>query len=140
MNFVIKKDIIEMIQCEETQTGHNIRKDVKAALQSRAGWQPTWKVNWCTDNEPKQTNASDPSKHADVGLKVNHRGTCVDHTIELASEETLTQCPRMATAVKKVRSLINYMKDSYLARVAFNQIMLRAEVRPLALIQGTDNR
>ena len=67
-------------------------------------------------------------------------GSCVDHTLELGTEESLQQCIGMKDPVKKVRSLINYMKDSSLAREEFNKIMEDAGVEPLAIIQGTSNR
>ena len=62
-SFVIKKDIVKMIQCEGSQTGERIRQDVKKWLVQGAGWEPGWTVNWVTDNEAKQVNARMPGKH-----------------------------------------------------------------------------
>ena len=81
-NFVIKKDTITLIECEGSQTGAKIREDVKKALIHGAGWKEDWTVNWVTDNESKQVNARDPTKHAQIGMKTNYTGGCVDHTTE----------------------------------------------------------
>ena len=139
-DFVIKKDTITMIKCEGSQTGAKIRQDVKEALIQGAGWKEDVKTNWVTDNESKQINARDPNKHEAVGMKVYHTGSCVDHTLELATEESIQQCRCMKEAMEKVRSLTKYMKDSSLARETFSQIMLYAGVEPLAIIKGTSNR
>ena len=73
-NFVIIKDTITLIECEGSQTGAKIREDVKKALMLGAGWQPHWTVNWCTDNESKQVNARDPTKHHHIGMKTHFTG------------------------------------------------------------------
>jgi hypothetical protein len=65
---------------------------------------------------------------------------CVDHTTELAAEESINQCPEMKTSIKKLRSLVNYFKDVATAREAFKKIMIDARVEPLTIIQGTSNR
>ena len=64
----------------------------------------------------------------------------MDHTFELGTEESIQQGPGMKDSVKKVRSLINHLKDSYPAKEAFYKIMKEAGVEPLAIIQGTSNR
>ena len=73
-NFVIKKDTITLIHCEGSQTGAKIRSDVKKALMLGAGWKEDWTVNWVTDNESKQANARDPTKHPQVGMKTYYTG------------------------------------------------------------------
>ena len=73
-NFVIKKDTITLINCEGSQTGAKIRDDVKKALIWGAGWEEDWTVNWVTDNESKQVNARDPTKHPQVGMKTYFTG------------------------------------------------------------------
>ena len=88
----------------------------------------------------KQINARNPNKHQDVGLPTFHVGSCVDHTLELATKESIQQCFSMKDAVQRVRSLINYMKDSSTAKEAFVKIMDNAGVEKLAIIQGTSNR
>ena len=139
-DYVIKKDIVIMLKCTESQSGKQIRTEVKNALIERAGYDESWKVNWVTDGEKKQLNATDPTKHSELNMKITHRGKCVDHTLELVSEDSIKQVPEMNEAVKKVRKLVNFMKDSSLARVAFNDIMIAAGVTPIAIIQGTENR
>ena len=64
----------------------------------------------------------------------------MDHTLQLATEESIEQCSGMKDPVKKVRSLINFLKDSSLAKEEFNKIVANSGVEPLAIIQGTSNR
>ena len=139
-SFVIKKDIVKMIQCEGSQTGERIRQDVKKWLVQGAGWEPGWTVNWVTDNEAKQVNARMPGKHPGVGLPTTYTGGCVDHTAELAIEETLQQCLPVKNAVHKVRSFVNHIKDSSLEKEKFHKLLIEAGVKTLTVIQGTDNR
>ena len=139
-DYIIKKDTLKLLVCEGSQTGAQIRKDVKQALIHGAGWREGIKINWTTDNESKQINARNPNKHQAVGLPTNHVGSCVDHTFELGCEESIQQSISMKQAVKKVRSLINYIKDCHPAKEAFYKIMEDAGVEPLAIIQGTSNR
>ena len=117
-----------------------MREDVKKALSHGAGRKEDWTVNWVTDNESKQVNARDPTKHAQIGMKTNYTGGCVDHTIELATEESITQCTEMKHSIKKLRFLVNHLKDVAVAREAFKKIMVDARVDPLSIIQGTSNR
>ena len=46
----------------------------------------------------------------------------------------------MKEAVKKVRGLVNFLKDSSSARVSFQNIMIASGLEPLAIIKGTTNR
>ena len=73
-----------MIQCQGSQTGHQIKLDILEALKERAGYNNTWIVNWVTDGEAKLVNARDPAKKQNVKLNINHNNNCVDHTFELA--------------------------------------------------------
>ena len=139
-DYLIKKDIVKMIKCEGSQTGQKIREDVKKALQEQAGWREGWTVNWVTDNESKQINASHPNKHHGVGLETNYTGTCVDHTSELVIEESMERCPKVKDAVHKLRCFVNYIKDSSLAREKFHQLLVDAGVETMSIIQGTSNR
>jgi len=129
-----------MITCKGPQTGQQIREDVKQLLIEYAGWEENWIVNWVTDNEAKQVNARDPTKHQLVGMKTNWTGSCVDHTFELAVEETLKQTEDINIAVSKLRTFVNYIKDSSSAREKFHEILNNAGVDSLTIIQGTSNR
>ena len=93
-----------------------------------------------TDKESKQINARDPSKYQAVGLPTFHTGSCVDHTLELAAEESIKQCPSMKEAIIKARTLINYVKDSASARKDLKKIMENTGFEALAIVQGTSNR
>ena len=73
-------------------------------------------------------------------LNIQYTGSCVVHTFKLASEETIEEVVEMRDSVKKVRNLINYMKDSSLAMECFYDIMKASGTDPLAIMQGTDNR
>ena len=67
-------------------------------------------------------------------------GDCVDHTIELVSEETVSAIPDMERSINKCRRFVDYIKDSSKAREAFHNIMVEAGVYPMAVIRGTSNR
>ena len=114
-DFVIKKDTLKLITCEGSQTGLQIRKDIKQVLIKCAAWKEGVKINRVTDNEAKRINARDPFKHQEVGLPTFHTDSCVDHTLDLASEESIQHCYSMRESVKKVREFINYIKDSSIA-------------------------
>lgn len=140
-DFKIKSNIVKMIRCQGSQTGLKIRQDVKEVLAEGAGVDGTWRVNWVTDNESKQINARDPNKHGEVeGLKINNVGSCVDHTIELASEDTIQASVEMESSLKKLRSFVNHQKDSSTARENLRKIIEEGGESALAIIQGTDNR
>ena len=55
--------MLTMITCKGPQTGQQLREDVKQSLIEYAGTEENWRVNWVTDNEAKQANARDPTKH-----------------------------------------------------------------------------
>ena len=73
-------------------------------------------------------------------MKTNYTGSCVDHTLELASEDSIAQCGDMKCSLKKLRNLVNYFKDVATAREAFKNIMINARVEPMTILQGTSNR
>ena len=125
-----------MIKCEGSQTGLRIRKDVKLSLTERAGWESGWTVNWVTDNEAKQVNARAPDKHHEVEFEINYTGSCVDHTVELAIEESLTQCSSMKFAVHKIRVLVNHLKDSSIDREKFHKILRDSGIETMTIIQA----
>ena len=139
-DFRIKTSIIKMIKCKGSQTGLQICRDVKEALEDGAGMENDWIVNWMTDGESKQRSARNPTYHLDCPMNINFENNCVDHGLELANEESLGGVLRMKESIKKLRSLVNHMKDSSTAREKFHQIMLDSGMVPLTIIQGTDNR
>ena len=67
-------------------------------------------------------------------------GTCVDHTIHLAVEDTLDEAPEVKAAFGKAHAVVNYLKDSCLAREAFFKIQDDLAMERLTIILGTDNR
>ena len=74
---------------------------MKDAIVERAGYQEDWRVLWVTDGEAKQLNATNPALHHHVDMKIIYRGKCVDHKIELVTDESLTLVIR--TSMEKVR-------------------------------------
>ena len=139
-DFVIKKDIVKLIKCQGSQTGLVIRRDVKDSLVERIGYEENWITNWVTDNESKQKNAKDPNKHPEVGFPINYIGDCVDHTIELAIEESIVQSSKMKEAIQKIRTFVNRMKESSLDKEKFHQTLKDSGVENITIIQGTANR
>ena len=129
-----------MIQCQGSQTRHQIKLDILEALKEQTGYDNTWIVNWVTDGEPKQVNAREPAKNQNVKLNMNHNSNCVDHTFELASEAMIKEHTEMQEAAGKIRKFINYVKDSSNVREFFYKMMTDSGENILALIRGTDNR
>ena len=140
-DFSIKCDTLDLIICEESQTGANIRSSVKASLVKWAGYNAEkMTVNWVTDNEAKQVSARNPNYHQDSGLLIHYEAGCVDHLIELAVTDALKRCYDMEKSVKIAKDIINYMKESSLGRV---KLMCHAEnlgLKPLSIVKGTLNR
>ena len=100
-NFVIKKDIVKMITCEKPQSGLEIKIEVKDVIVERAWYQEDWCALWVTDGEAKQLNVTNPALHHHIYMKIIYRGKCVDHKIELVTDESLT--PVIRTSMEKVR-------------------------------------
>jgi len=140
-DFSIKTDTLDVIICEESQTGANIRASVKASLVKWAGYdQEKMIVNWITDNEAKQVNARKPNYHNDIGLFIQFDGGCVDHLIELALTDALSLSFEMEESVKKAHDIVNYMKESSLSRVKLSEISENLGIKALSIVKGTMNR
>ena len=139
-DYRIKINLVKMILCKKSQTGLQIRRDVKDVLEECCGLEDDWIVNWVTDGEKKQISARKPNNHPDVGLKINYDATCVDHTMELVSEDTIDTCKNIGSSVKKLRVLVNHFKESLAAREKLHDIMEESGEKPLTIIQGTSNR
>ena len=95
-----------------------------------------------TDGEAKQKSAREVGRHDRVGLKTCHAASCVDHTAHLAVEEALEGAGvfDVKEAMDKVHRFINKMKDSHKMKEEFIKVMVEANEKPLAIIQGTKNR
>ena len=140
-DFSIKTDTLDLIICEESQTGANIRSSVKRSLVKWAGYdKEKMTVNWVTDNEAKQVSARNPHQHKDSGLLINYEAGCVDHLIELAVNETLRKCFDMEHSVNVARDIINYMKESSLSRVKLMEYAGNLGMKQLSIVKGTMNR
>ena len=140
-DFSVKCDTVDLIICEESQTGAVIRASVKDSLVKWAGFdKDTMTVNWVTDNEAKQVNARNPNYHQDSGLPIHFEGGCVDHLLELALSEALKNCFEMDQSVKAAHDIVNYMKESSLARLKLAEICENLGLKPLSIVKGTLNR
>ena len=140
-DFSIKCDTLDLIICEESQTGANIRASVKESLEKWAGFEKEkMTVNWVTDNEAKQVNARNPNYHQDSGLPIHFEGGCVDHLIELALTDALKLSYDMDKSVKIAHDIVNYMKESSLSRVKLSEISQNLGLKPLSIVKGTLNR
>ena len=140
-DFSIKCDTVDLIICEESQTGAVIRASVKDSLEKWAGFEKDkMTVSWVTDNEAKQVNARNPNYHQDSGLLIHFEGGCVDHLIELALSEALRTSFEMDQSVKIAHDIVNYMKESSLARVKLAEISQNLGLKPLSVVKGTLNR
>ena len=72
-DFELKTDIVAVIKCIGSQTGKTIRTDVKKSLEEY-GLSTDWNINWVTDGEAKQKNATASGKHPEVGMETNYTG------------------------------------------------------------------
>ena len=140
-DFSVKTDTLDLIICEESQTGANIRQSVKESLVKWAGYDPEkMTVNWVTDNEAKQVSARNPLHHRDSGLFVHFEAGCIDHLIDLAVSDTLKNSFEMEHSVNIARDIVNYMKESSLSRVKLMEIAENLGMKPLSIVKGTLNR
>ena len=110
-----------------------IKREVKAVLVERAVYQEDWKVNWVTDGESKQLNATNPNLHPEIGMKIFHRSGSHTGAGEWRYSEAVSS-PEMKKVVQKPQDFIIFMKDYSLAEVAFHNTMLGAGETPLAII------
>ena len=146
----IKTDTVALIPSIGSQTGLQIRKDIKEAVTSAAGYDPSWTVCWVTDGAANAKNARKPGAHSSVGFSVHLDGTCVDHKFDLVGGDTLnakdpldkTQFlfPYLNAAVSKMKTFVNFLGDSALPRQAMHDLMIENDWDPLRTVTGTANR
>ena len=72
-------------------------------------------------------------------IGINESKIYLGVSIPLLVQERIINSFTQVLRLKKVRTLINYMKDSSLASEAFYNIMKDLGEEPLALKQGTEN-
>ena len=82
LNFEIKTDTVAVIPSIGSQTGLQIRKDIKEAVINGA-------VCWVTDGAANVKNARKPGAHPSVEFSVHMDGTCIDHKFDLVGNDTL---------------------------------------------------
>ena len=57
-----------------------------------------------------------PYHYPDVDLNANLVGTCADHTIHVAIEQSLVSVRKLKAARKKIQKFVNYSVESVIAR------------------------
>ena len=139
-NFVIKTDTVALINCEGSQTGSVIRRDIKNKIEELGINVSEVVINWTTDGEAKQVSARSRGRHPAVGMETFHTSSCVDHTAHLAAESSLNLCPEIKASVDKCRRFVNVVKDSNLKKEAFYNVMKEQGQEPLSIRRGTTNR
>ena len=139
-DFQLKTDTVAMIKSVGSQTGLQIRKDVKQALIDKAGFDETWKVCWVTDSAANEVNARKPGNHMGVGLYVHFDGSCVDHLLDLVGKDALKIFPEFNIAVDKMKTFVNFLSLSSNARQGLVKIMIQNNMNPLRTLKGTSNR
>jgi hypothetical protein len=112
---------------------------VKTKLEE-FGYNSTWRVCATTDGASNVVAARMPGRFPEVGLNIVKAGTCVDHTIHLVVEDALDKTVEINRAVKTVRPLVEYLKDSNIALQAFLDISQQIGLGVISPIQGTSNR
>ena len=139
-DYVLKTDTIAMIKSEGSQTGLQIRKDVKEALVDKVGYDSTWKVCWVTDGAAAEVSARKPGNHMGVGLYVHFDGTCIDHKLDLCGKDALKGFQGFNDAVEKMKTFVNFLSSSSIARQAMYKLMVENNMNPLRTVKGTSNR
>ena len=148
-DFVIKTDTVALIHCHGSQTGLQIRRDVKEALEKAVDFDSSMILNWVTDGASTEKSARRPGNHPTVGLHVHFDGTCADHTMDLIGNDSLNAkneitkislVPTLVEAVKKMKDLVNHFGQSSLARQFFEDVMKKNNMDPLRTVRGTSNR
>ena len=146
----IKTDTVAVIPSIGSQTGLQIRKDIKEAVTNEAGYDSSWTVCWVTDGAANVKNARKPGAHPSVEFPIHMDGTCIDHKFDLVGNDTLNAkdptdktkylFPFLNAAVKKMKDIVNYLGDSALARQFMHDLMLENGWDPLRTVKGTANR
>ena len=148
-DFVLKTDTIDVIPSISSQTGLQIKTDMKKCLEEKIGLDSSFRITWKTDNASNEANARKPNSHASVQLKIVYDGSCIDHTMHLVGQDALeakftgiglSQVPKLKEAVKKMKTLVNYLSDASNARRAFNDLMIENNIDPRRIVKGTSNR
>ena len=140
-DFQLKTDTVAVINCSESQTGLQIRKSVKEALEKALGLDNTWIVNWVTDGAANVTSARNPLNFQSIGMNIHFDGWCVDHILELCCEDSLKQnCLCLKEGIAKMRNLVNHLSRSSDGRVKFREVMQENGMDPLRSVKGTSNR
>ena len=146
----IKTDTVAVIPSIGSQTGLQIRKDIKEAVTNEAGYDSSWTVCWVTDGAANVKNARKPGAHPSVEFPIHMDGTCIDHKFDLVGNDTLNAkdptdktkylFPFLNAAVKKMKDIVNYLGDSALPRQFMHNLMLENGWNPLRTVKGTANR
>ena len=146
----IKTDTVAVIPSIGSQTGLQIRKDIKEAVTNEAGYDSSWTVCWVTDGAANVKNARKPGAHPSVEFPIHMDGTCIDHKFDLVGNDTLNAkdptdktkylFPFLNAAVKKMKDIVNYLGDSALPRQFMHNLMLENGWDPLRTVKGTANR
>ena len=149
-NMEIKTDTVAVIPSIGSQTGLQIRKDIKEAMINSVGYDSSWTVCWVTDGAANVKNARKPGAHPSVEFPVHMDGTCVDHKFDLVGNDTLNAkdpldktkflFPHLNNAVKKMKTIVNYLGDSALPRQAMHDLMIENGWDPHRTVRGTANR
>lgn len=137
--FEVKSDTLAIDTAYGSQSAAKIRSEVKDVLV-RYGYDSSWTVNWTTDGPSVMLSARARDRHDEVGLKTNHTGTCTDHSMHLVVEEASEKVLEFKASLFKVRKLVEYFKQSSLARQKLHKIQIDNGIAPLSVVQGTDNR
>ena len=151
-HFQLVTDTIDLIPSVGSQTGLQIKKDVKNCLMEKVNLDPDlWVVNWVTDGASNCASARNPDNHLSVGMTIAYNGQCVDHIMDLVGNDTINEkvklgngyilkFPILCDAMQKMKKLVNYLGESSLARQAFNTLMVEHDMDPLRTVKGTSNR
>ena len=137
----LKTDTVAIITCTESQTGANIKKSVKEALEKSIGFDSTCSASWVSDGAPNVASARKPSNHRTIGMNIVHDGWCVDHLLDLCGQDSLKQnVDTLSDAIEKMKKLVNFFGKSTPARQFLAKKMIENGLDPKRTVRGTSNR
>ena len=141
-NFELKIDTLGLIPSHGSQTSLQIKQDICNLLKTELDLDGSWRINWVTDGAANVVKARNPISYPSVGLHISHHGSCVDHTFELACEDSLKaedQVP-LRTAIQKMKQFVNHINKSSLSRQKLSKCCEAAGHSAKTTIKGTSNR
>ena len=138
-DFKIKSDTLDLMEAIGPQNASYLRGRTKVELQ-RFGYGSNWIINWTTDGAPNMTAARRSGNLDSIGLPTHHTTTCVDHTIHLCVEDSISKIVNLEECIKRVNTFVTHLHKSPLDRQKLLKVQEEIGMEKLCPIKGTQNR